>query len=837
MSDEERIEEERLLDLAASIADGEAVDWAAVEGSARGEEKAVLRALQDIAGIAEAHRSWQAEPLASDSADPERWGDLEILGRLGEGSYGDVFRALDPRLDREVALKLLRDDGAEANGDRAVREGRLLARVRHPNVATVYGADRRDGRTGLWMELITGRTLSELVREQGPFSPREAALIALDVCRAIAAVHAQGIVHRDIKAQNVMRATGGRIVLTDFGIGRDLEREDGREEEGSLSGTPLYLAPEIFMGRKASVQSDLYSLGVLLYYLVTGQFPVRGASLADIRRAHEQGEVRLLRDVRPGLPESFVRVVERALSPDPANRYASAGSFEQALSGVLDLDETTVRDRRAVRTQWRGWVYLGLAAAVVIAVVAVWLLYRHLQRKEADELIAQAKVLHAKGEIEGAIKTLERAVDVDPEYPTAYRNLALLLPGAGRFEEALAASNKAFQLHDEDDAEGLRIAGSYYVDRLQYDDALNAYGRAAVLDSQDAATWQEIAMLHANLGRPESGLKQAKRAAEAQPNNVVMRGLRPFLLALANRPDEALSEIERARSEFGNDEDTNYLYWPEGLAWLVLDRPDEAQRAFRRLREGDPTYASWGGLLYSQSLAYDGKLQQAWDELASGLDLDLGGNYQKNEAVRRYRMARLALLLGRPEAARSNLEWLVGLKDVPIFLKDLREAAVLYVELGELQPGRDVLLRIRGLNQHYSSSLSRCSVAQVLGEIQAAEGMLKAAELSFSEARSLRGDPSTLRSLGRFLLSQERYREAIPVFQEILASKGWIMQDFFGGDWVLAHLYLARCQRALGKTADARKSYEQFLALWSDDDLAVVREAREELAALSRSPR
>jgi serine/threonine-protein kinase len=320
-------DEERLLDLATAVSDGKSVDWERAEQEARdSRERDLIQALNEISSIAEAHRSWQELSENKSAARPpipapSQWGHLEILEKVGEGSFGEVFRARDPQLDREVALKLLRWDGEDmAGGGTVLEEGRLLARVRHPNVATVYGADQREGRVGLWMELLQGRTLSELVRLQGPFNDREAALIGLDLCRALAAVHAQGILHRDIKAQNVIRETGGRIVLMDFGIGHDLRKSPASEL--SLSGTPLYLAPELLSGGEASVCSDVYSLGVLLFHLVTGSFPVQAGKLTELRQAHEQGDIRLLRDLRPDLPKLFIRVVDPATLPNVSKASA-----------------------------------------------------------------------------------------------------------------------------------------------------------------------------------------------------------------------------------------------------------------------------------------------------------------------------------------------------------------------------------------------------------------------------------------------------------------------------------------------------------------------------------
>src|SRR5439155_3714632 len=183
------------------------------------------RVLADLANI---HRSGPLENSAAADAldDTDRpslrltsWGPLSIRAELGGGTFGVVYRAWDPRLEREVALKILRGlrSAEEDLASIVIKEARVLARLRHPNVITVFGADCFDGQVGLWMELVHGRTLKAIEQEQGPFSAREATLIGLDLCHAVAAVHQAGFLHRDIKAQNVMRETGGRIVLMVFG--------------------------------------------------------------------------------------------------------------------------------------------------------------------------------------------------------------------------------------------------------------------------------------------------------------------------------------------------------------------------------------------------------------------------------------------------------------------------------------------------------------------------------------------------------------------------------------------------------------------------------------------
>ena len=329
-----------LLPLAGSIADGSPVDWQAVEAAASAEDRAIIRELRVLADLATLHRTVQAPAVArSHPLDTRRtaaspaigsWAHLDLIERLGGGTYGEVYRAWDRHLEREVALKLLRADVAseDPTTSRIMAEGRLLARVHHPNVVTVHGVAAHEGRVGLWMELVEGATLEHALQTQGPLSAGEAALVGIDLCRAVAAIHKAGLIHRDIKTQNVMREKGGRIVLMDFGTGRPMDRAG---ELPDLAGTPLYLAPEIFSGAAASRRTDVYSLGVLLYHLVTGGFPVRATSIEALQVAHvTRGAVRL-RDARPDLPSAFVHVIDRAIAADPKERYASAGELEADL--------------------------------------------------------------------------------------------------------------------------------------------------------------------------------------------------------------------------------------------------------------------------------------------------------------------------------------------------------------------------------------------------------------------------------------------------------------------------------------------------------------------------
>ena len=372
-----------LREVAGAMVDGRPIDWTSTESNAADPRmQRLVRELKVIAEIAEVHGglspSNEGRPIDTDTQNLDRvdhagetdavpapqmlraWSTLRLLEKVGEGAFGEVYRAWDTRLDRDVALKLLRrQESLHARVASAViDEGRMLAQVRHPNVVTVYGADRSAGRVGLWMEFIHGRTLEQVLTDQGPFTAREATLIGLDLCRALSAVHRAGLLHRDIKTHNVMREDGGRIVLMDFGTGLD-HAPDSDDSASGLAGTPLYMAPEILDGQEASVRSEIYSLGVLLYRLVTGSYPVEGRSLQEVRDKHARAEGTGVRDARPDLPETFAQIVERALSRRPDDRYDSAAEMEAALAS------TTEAARPAAAVSAR------LAIAVSLVVIAV----------------------------------------------------------------------------------------------------------------------------------------------------------------------------------------------------------------------------------------------------------------------------------------------------------------------------------------------------------------------------------------------------------------------------------------------------------------------------------
>lgn len=323
-----------------------------------------------VDALARAHRTALfGRDVLLDRVDDATWGHIQIRGEIGRGTSGTVYRAWDERLARPVALKLFDPIAGLRSG---IDEGRILARLDHPHIVRVFGADTHDGTSGIWMELLEGETLDEALDRDGVFGEEDALLIGLDLAAALAAVHAAGLLHRDVKGRNVLRERSGRIVLMDLGAARAAQ---GAGPEVFEAGTPLYMAPEVLAGGSSTVRSDVYSLGVLLHRLLTRTFPVTADGIQNLRDAHLMRDGATPAAVRDDLNPGTVTAVRRACASDPQLRYQSALECESALTTALQ----SVLESRAVvapptSRAWARWRNAVGAVVIVLTVAAasVW---------------------------------------------------------------------------------------------------------------------------------------------------------------------------------------------------------------------------------------------------------------------------------------------------------------------------------------------------------------------------------------------------------------------------------------------------------------------------------
>jgi beta-lactam-binding protein with PASTA domain/predicted Ser/Thr protein kinase len=352
-------------------------------------------------------------------------GRYRVLSRLGSGGMADVYCAEDTQLGRRVALKLLYRRFAEDAEfvERFRREASSAAGLQHPNIVGVFDRGKWDGTYYIAMEFLDGRTLKQLVREHGAMPPDLAIDITIQVLRAARFAHKRGVVHRDIKPHNVILDEEGRAKVTDFGIAR--AGASDMTETGSIMGTAQYLSPEQAQGQPVSPRSDLYSIGVMLYELLTGRVPFDAESAVTIALKHISERPVPPSELNPDVPPALEAVVMRALEKDPARRFADADAFIEALQAaraqptVVALEPYPMpgepfealeeEDRRSRR--W--WLWLLVLLALVALAIGAYLLLNPPQKEVPDVVGDRSAVASQRLQNAGFEVNIEAVINPD----------------------------------------------------------------------------------------------------------------------------------------------------------------------------------------------------------------------------------------------------------------------------------------------------------------------------------------------------------------------------------------------------------------------------------------
>ena len=604
-------------------------------------------------------------------------GKYRLTGRLGRGGMAEVYRAYQPALERDVAIKVMHSYMAEDEEfvGRFRREAKAVAALRHPHIVQVYDFDIHDDVYYMVMEHIRGETLKARLQGlnvEGVSMPLEEMVrIFRALCDALDYAHEQGRIHRDLKPANIM-FDGDRLVLTDFGIA-SIVGGTRYTASGAMVGTPAYMSPEQGAGQPGDVQSDVYSLGIILYEIATGRLPYDADTPLAILLKHINEPLPLPSQASANVPPAMEKVILKALAKSPKDRYQRAGELADALEAATKGAETMVKATRPVQkrpaapaqTRLSGRL-LGIGALVVLAVlVVIWLTWPRSENNSellglptelaalsdpdpgaVDHYEAGLAAFEQEGDYEGAIKELTRAIEADASFAEAYYWRGVVYYEDGEGEAAEADLSEAIALRP-DMVEAYYQRGSlylYYLDRPE--EALAALDRAIELDSSLAEAYIRRSQYHLWYSENiERAIADLDRALELAPNSAEVWGLHGEVYFWEDEYELALPKLARA---IELDPEDSWLWEMLGFSYYALGEYEESVVRYDKAIELDPTELS---LYYGRAFAY----LEMGDSDAAMEDLDRVLLLESDNSVARYGRGRIEMEAGEYEEAIADL--------------------------------------------------------------------------------------------------------------------------------------------------------------------------------------
>ncbi|MGB6026379.1 MAG: tetratricopeptide repeat protein, partial [Candidatus Sulfotelmatobacter sp.] len=727
-------------------------------------------------------------------------GRYEILQMLGEGGMGAVYKARDRELDRFVALKLIRPELA-ANPSILARfkQELLLSReVTHRNVIRIYDLGDADGVKFITMEFVEGQDLRSLIREKKKFPPEEAVALMQQVCRALEAAHTLGIIHRDLKPQNIMRDQTGRILVMDFGLARMVEG-DGMTQTGALVGTMEYMSPEQALGKDLDQRSDLYSMGLILYELLTGKMPFKAESAVASLIKRNQEQATPVSDHDQTIPRALSNIVAKCLERDPALRYQTAGEFLQDLEVWQGKSAAATLRFPTSEKPWGQtipWHWIGGTAAV-LAVAIIGFLLR-------AELFAPGKKATATAtgpSVSLAILPFRNASG-DPSVDWLGPSLAeMLSTDVGQSARLRTVSPATLHQIFSD----LRISSATTLDPA-------TIRRVANFSSADRVVWGQYAKFGEQI-RIDATIQDIKNdralplkidvPSEKEVPGAIDRLAESIRQKLA-LPEDVLKELKAGSFQPSSKSIAALRDYSEGITSQREGKNLEAQKQFAAAAKEDPTFALAFSRLaqtYS-SLGYDSEAEQSAKK-AVELSQDLPEAEKYLISAMRFQSTK-----NYPEAIKAY-ETLAkaspGNSDVQAAL------AGLYEDSGDLGKARDFYQKLLSANpKDIAATLDIGRIAIKNGDPQ---GSFDPLNRAYSLAVQVDNQEQKATSLHLMAMAYRKLikpqevlrneREAITIWHSIGQKRG-----------LASSLNeMARAQSSLGESKDAESNFQEALSI------------------------
>lgn len=796
-------------------------------------------------------------------------GSYEILAPIGAGGMGEVYRAHDPQLARDVAIKVLPQDFStgEEQLARFTNEARLASSLNHPNIVTIYSMGWQNQRCYIAMELIEGRTLQEMM-EEGPIPVEQALDIAVQVADGLAKAHEAGIIHRDLKPKNVMVTKDGHAKILDFGLSKltrstvDSETPTasaldspnppgGLTQPGTILGTVEYMSPEQAAGRSVDYRSDQFSMGSMLYAILTGSQPFHGESAVQTLNQIIEGEPRPLDRLNPGVPPAFQAVIRRCLMKNPRDRYKSTQDLARELQ-ELELD------RKMLLRRWtrRDWIRASIGLLILLVIAgSIWIWSRrpYHPKPEAVEWYQEGLDSMHSMVFDSARKAFDKAVEADPKYVLAHASLARAYDELDYSEKANAQMLRAMEAAQEINLSGKdkrRFLVLQFMVSHQYEDAVPLLQELEDdADRQDKpAAALESGWLAEKLDDTEGAAAAYQRAIKMNPDYAAAHLRLGYVRQLRVEDELVLENFAEAESLYSALSDSEGITETLYQRANFLSRRDRTPEAMESIDQGI-AFASMTKNRYQEirlqllksslfrkqnqdvqalelaQQAIDVALKERMDDLATRGMNDLGNVFFTREdyesAEKYFRDARYYAQRGKVQRyeARASLSLgsLLEQKNQPEQARQfVEEAMPFYKEAGYRKEHTQAMTVLGGALRQLGSYEKGMEVLQ--------EALSQAIQLNFSPQ-----EIQIRERLAELLQSQGNWPEAL---KESEPSASLLLSS--PQDYAYAQLSCAGLYWRLGRWQEAEQSLAEIELLLQDNkdklNLSLLRLRQAEMA-------